>query len=267
MRSPPAPSATPSNGGAFVAELRERFALSARVLDGEEEARLTYLGATAERPPAEPTLVVDIGGGSTELIVGRARRSPSTPRCRPASSATPSATSPPTRRPPASWRRSPPTCAGLIEARADADAAQAERRDRGRRHADLAGRDRAGARPLRPRAGPRPRAQPGHDPATALAARLRTALGAGRDRRPAPRPGADDRRRRRDPDRGDAGLRARPDRGLRARHPLRRGDLRRRECGNPRYRIRDESVGPPVQSRFPDPDRVAKTTNGTQKSW
>jgi exopolyphosphatase / guanosine-5'-triphosphate,3'-diphosphate pyrophosphatase len=59
-----------SNGGAFVAELRERFALSARVLDGEEEARLTYRGATAERPPSEPTLVIDIGGGSTELIVG-----------------------------------------------------------------------------------------------------------------------------------------------------------------------------------------------------
>ena len=58
------------NGSAFVAELRERFALSARVLDGEEEARLTYLGATAEQPPEEPTLVIDIGGGSTELIVG-----------------------------------------------------------------------------------------------------------------------------------------------------------------------------------------------------
>ncbi|HEX6781616.1 MAG TPA: Ppx/GppA phosphatase family protein [Solirubrobacterales bacterium] len=58
------------NGSAFIAELRERFALSARVLDGEEEARLTYLGATSEAPPSEPTLVVDIGGGSTELIVG-----------------------------------------------------------------------------------------------------------------------------------------------------------------------------------------------------
>jgi exopolyphosphatase/guanosine-5'-triphosphate,3'-diphosphate pyrophosphatase len=58
------------NGSAFIAELRERFALSARVLDGEEEARLTYLGATSESPPTEPTLVVDIGGGSTELIVG-----------------------------------------------------------------------------------------------------------------------------------------------------------------------------------------------------
>src|SRR6185436_10056233 len=62
-----------SNGEAFVAELRERFALSARVLDGEEEARLTYTGATFERPPAEPTLVIDIGGGSTELVVGSGR--------------------------------------------------------------------------------------------------------------------------------------------------------------------------------------------------
>jgi len=58
------------NGAAFIAELRERFALSARVLDGEEEARLTYLGASSEEPPTVPTLVIDIGGGSTELIVG-----------------------------------------------------------------------------------------------------------------------------------------------------------------------------------------------------
>jgi exopolyphosphatase/guanosine-5'-triphosphate,3'-diphosphate pyrophosphatase len=59
-----------SNGGAFVAELRERFALTPRVLDGEEEARLTYRGATYEQPPATPTLVIDIGGGSTEMVVG-----------------------------------------------------------------------------------------------------------------------------------------------------------------------------------------------------
>jgi exopolyphosphatase/guanosine-5'-triphosphate,3'-diphosphate pyrophosphatase len=59
-----------SNGSAFIAELRERFALAARVLDGEEEARLTYLGATAEALPTAPTLVIDIGGGSTEMIVG-----------------------------------------------------------------------------------------------------------------------------------------------------------------------------------------------------
>jgi exopolyphosphatase/guanosine-5'-triphosphate,3'-diphosphate pyrophosphatase len=63
-----------ANGEAFIAELRERFDLSARVLDGEEEARLTYLGATSERVPDGSTLVIDIGGGSTELIVGHGDR-------------------------------------------------------------------------------------------------------------------------------------------------------------------------------------------------
>jgi exopolyphosphatase/guanosine-5'-triphosphate,3'-diphosphate pyrophosphatase len=62
-----------ANGGAFIAELRERFALSARVLDGDEEARLTYIGATSEHFPEVPTVVIDIGGGSTELIVGEGR--------------------------------------------------------------------------------------------------------------------------------------------------------------------------------------------------
>jgi exopolyphosphatase / guanosine-5'-triphosphate,3'-diphosphate pyrophosphatase len=60
-----------SNGEAFIAELRERFALPARILGGEQEALLTYRGATAERPPPGATLVIDIGGGSTELIVGK----------------------------------------------------------------------------------------------------------------------------------------------------------------------------------------------------
>jgi exopolyphosphatase/guanosine-5'-triphosphate,3'-diphosphate pyrophosphatase len=60
-----------ANSGAFIAELRERFGLDARILDGAEEARLVYLGAFAERPAVtDSTLVVDIGGGSTELVVG-----------------------------------------------------------------------------------------------------------------------------------------------------------------------------------------------------
>jgi exopolyphosphatase/guanosine-5'-triphosphate,3'-diphosphate pyrophosphatase len=60
-----------ANSGAFIAELRERFELDARILDGAEEAQLVYLGAFAERPAApDSTLVVDIGGGSTELVVG-----------------------------------------------------------------------------------------------------------------------------------------------------------------------------------------------------
>ncbi len=58
-----------SNGDAFIAELRERFALDARTIDGEEEARLTFLGACAGRT-CDQTLIVDIGGGSTELVVG-----------------------------------------------------------------------------------------------------------------------------------------------------------------------------------------------------
>src|SRR3954462_5581449 len=58
------------NGEAFIAELRERFGLDARLLTGEVEANLTYLGATAHCPVEESTLVFDIGGGSTELIVG-----------------------------------------------------------------------------------------------------------------------------------------------------------------------------------------------------
>jgi exopolyphosphatase/guanosine-5'-triphosphate,3'-diphosphate pyrophosphatase len=58
------------NSGAFIAELRERFALNARILTGDEEARLTYLGAVAGRAAADGTMVVDIGGGSTEIVVG-----------------------------------------------------------------------------------------------------------------------------------------------------------------------------------------------------
>ena len=59
-----------ANGDAFIAELRERFSLRARILDGEQEARLTYRGATAQRPEQHPALVIDIGGGSTELVIG-----------------------------------------------------------------------------------------------------------------------------------------------------------------------------------------------------
>jgi exopolyphosphatase/guanosine-5'-triphosphate,3'-diphosphate pyrophosphatase len=58
------------NSDAFLAELRERFALDSRLLDGEEEARLTYLGACCDRDGADHTVVIDIGGGSTELVAG-----------------------------------------------------------------------------------------------------------------------------------------------------------------------------------------------------
>jgi exopolyphosphatase/guanosine-5'-triphosphate,3'-diphosphate pyrophosphatase len=63
------------NGDAFVAELRERFALNAEVLDGDLEAQTTYLGTTAGRSGNEVLLVADIGGGSTELVIGRGKES------------------------------------------------------------------------------------------------------------------------------------------------------------------------------------------------
>ena len=64
-----------SNGERFLTEVKDRFRLDANVLPGEEEARLTFLGATAERDPGDrtPVVVIDIGGGSTELVEGHGR--------------------------------------------------------------------------------------------------------------------------------------------------------------------------------------------------
>ena len=80
------------NGEAFVAELRERFGLDARMLTGEEEAHLTYLGCDGS----------SAGGGPHARLRHRRRlhradrrhrhaRSASTPRSRPGRSANPSA--------------------------------------------------------------------------------------------------------------------------------------------------------------------------------
>ncbi len=63
-----------ANGANFAERVRREFGLDARVLKGEEEAQLTFLGAMSGRPAAqEPTVVIDIGGGSTEFIVGVGR--------------------------------------------------------------------------------------------------------------------------------------------------------------------------------------------------
>jgi len=59
------------NGEEFVAMLRAQYGLDARILTGEQEAQLTFLGAMSERrDDALRTLVIDVGGGSTELTVG-----------------------------------------------------------------------------------------------------------------------------------------------------------------------------------------------------
>jgi exopolyphosphatase/guanosine-5'-triphosphate,3'-diphosphate pyrophosphatase len=59
-----------ANGAEFAATVRDRYGLEAATLSGDEEARLTSLGATATRSGGETVLVIDIGGGSTELVVG-----------------------------------------------------------------------------------------------------------------------------------------------------------------------------------------------------
>jgi exopolyphosphatase/guanosine-5'-triphosphate,3'-diphosphate pyrophosphatase len=64
------------NGPAFREEIRDRFGIDARTISGDEEARLTFLGATAGRQAGYETLVIDIGGGSTEYVTGRAGSDP-----------------------------------------------------------------------------------------------------------------------------------------------------------------------------------------------
>lgn len=59
-----------ANGAEFQAMVRERSGFDLRTITGEEEARLTFLGATAGRDGHDPVLVIDIGGGSTEYVVG-----------------------------------------------------------------------------------------------------------------------------------------------------------------------------------------------------
>ena len=61
-----------ANGAGFAAAVRARLGLEAHTLTGDEEAALTFAGATAARPREDPTdlLVIDIGGGSTELVCG-----------------------------------------------------------------------------------------------------------------------------------------------------------------------------------------------------
>ena len=59
------------NGGDFVDLVAEQTGLTVRVISGLEEARLIFLGVKNSIPlPDGQTLVVDVGGGSVELIVG-----------------------------------------------------------------------------------------------------------------------------------------------------------------------------------------------------
>jgi exopolyphosphatase / guanosine-5'-triphosphate,3'-diphosphate pyrophosphatase len=57
----------------FISFIKKHLSIDIKILSGQEEAELTYLGAVSEYLEGSPSgkfAVLDIGGGSTELIVG-----------------------------------------------------------------------------------------------------------------------------------------------------------------------------------------------------
>ena len=60
-----------TNRELFIDGVKERLGVEPEVISGEEEARLSFIGATKEFASSDaPFLVVDIGGGSTEFVYG-----------------------------------------------------------------------------------------------------------------------------------------------------------------------------------------------------
>ena len=58
------------NGAEFIEQVRQRTGVDLEIISGQTEAQLNFLAAThgLSIDPAQPMLIVDIGGGSTELI-------------------------------------------------------------------------------------------------------------------------------------------------------------------------------------------------------
>ena len=65
-----------ADASAVIAEVGSTVGLDVAVLSQEEEAFVALLGATRGRPVAHETVVVDVGGGSTEIVVAAPGRSP-----------------------------------------------------------------------------------------------------------------------------------------------------------------------------------------------
>ena len=62
-----------TGGQDFVARAKEILGVAPRVIDGHEEARLTFAGALSGLRVTGSVMVFDIGGGSTEIVIGEAR--------------------------------------------------------------------------------------------------------------------------------------------------------------------------------------------------
>jgi exopolyphosphatase/guanosine-5'-triphosphate,3'-diphosphate pyrophosphatase len=58
------------NASEFLGPAREVLGSPVRLISGDEEARLSYRSVALEHPDVDPLRVIDIGGASTELVVG-----------------------------------------------------------------------------------------------------------------------------------------------------------------------------------------------------
>ncbi len=59
-----------ANGHLFAEQVAATLGFQPRVIDGVEEARLTFLGATSHLASDQAYCVIDVGGGSTEFVIG-----------------------------------------------------------------------------------------------------------------------------------------------------------------------------------------------------
>jgi len=63
------------NGGEFIRVAKKKSGIKVRIISGKEEARLIYLGVRESLDLRnEPALIIDIGGGSTEFIIGNQQK-------------------------------------------------------------------------------------------------------------------------------------------------------------------------------------------------
>jgi exopolyphosphatase/guanosine-5'-triphosphate,3'-diphosphate pyrophosphatase len=63
------------NSKTFVERIRDKLNLSIEVISGEEEARLSYLAVARDLGEMATSIqVIDVGGGSTELVLGKGDR-------------------------------------------------------------------------------------------------------------------------------------------------------------------------------------------------
>ena len=203
------------NGEAFLGEIEWSYGFTTRLLSGDDEAEMTRRGIGGL---ATGTLLVDIGGGSTELVLDDFSIS-LTARRRPLHRAA---------------RREALRARGGGVRRAPA--ARAGRRGRRRRHDHDSCRARSRTRALRPRARRRPRPHARGSAGAARAARRAGARGAahGAGSRSGTRPGH--RRGRRDPPRDPRRVRTRRHPRERTGHPRRSRSCRSRATGAGRRR-------------------------------